>query len=106
MLAATAGTLLHFSLSGPTSQLREQPAAVYGDGFALAIFSTVLPSFLTSEGIARIGAANTVIIGARGPIATMLMSWLLLDEAITAIQLTGTALVLLGVREASRSSSR
>jgi drug/metabolite transporter (DMT)-like permease len=61
---------------------------------------------LTSEGIARIGAANTVIIGARGPIATMLMSWLLLDEAITAIQLTGTALVLLGVREASGSSSR
>jgi drug/metabolite transporter (DMT)-like permease len=106
MLAATAGTLLHFSLSGPTSQLLEQPAAVYGYSFALAIFSTILPSFLTSEGIARIGAANTAIIGALGPIATMLMSWLLLDEAITAIQLTGTALVLLGVREASRSPSR
>ncbi|MBY6243046.1 DMT family transporter [Methylosinus sp. Sm6] len=106
MLAATGGTLLHFSLSGPASQLLEQPAAVYGYGFALAIFSTVLPSFLTSEGIARIGAANTAIIGALGPIATMLMAWLLLDEAITAVQLAGTALVLLGVREASRSPSR
>jgi drug/metabolite transporter (DMT)-like permease len=39
-------------------------------------------------------------------IATMFISWLLLDEAITAIQLTGTALVLLGVRAASRSPSR
>jgi drug/metabolite transporter (DMT)-like permease len=106
MLAATGGTLLHFSVSGSTSQLFQQPAAVYGYGFALAIFSTILPSFLTSEGIARIGAANTAIIGALGPIATMLMSWLLLDEAMTAIQLTGTALVLLGVREASRSPSR
>jgi drug/metabolite transporter (DMT)-like permease len=106
MLAATGGALLHFGLSEPVSRLLEQPVAVYGYGFALAIFSTVLPSFLTSEGIARIGAAKTAIIGALGPIATMLMAWLLLREAITAIQLAGTALVLFGVREASRNPPR
>jgi drug/metabolite transporter (DMT)-like permease len=34
------------------------------------------------------------------------MAWLLLREAITAIQLAGTALVLFGVREASRNPPR
>jgi drug/metabolite transporter (DMT)-like permease len=64
------------------------------------------PSFLTSKGIARIGAAHTAIIGAAGPIATLLMAWLLLGEAITALPLLGTILVLYGVRQASSSPTR
>lgn len=106
MLAATGGVFLHYGLSNPRFSLLEQPAAVYGYGFALGIFSTVLPSFLTSEGIARIGAAHTAIIGAAGPIATLLMAWLLLGEAITGVQLLGTILVLYGVRQASSSPTR
>jgi drug/metabolite transporter (DMT)-like permease len=106
MLAATGGVFLHYGLSKPRFDLLEQPAAVYAYGLALGIFSTVLPSFLTSEGIARIGAAHTAITGAAGPIATLLMASLLLGEAITALQLLGTILVLYGVRQASSSATR
>jgi drug/metabolite transporter (DMT)-like permease len=94
-------------VSNPRFNLLEQPAAVYGYGLALEIYSSVLPSFLTSEeGIAGIGAAQTAIIGAAGPIATLLMAWLLLGEAITALQFLGTILVLYGVRQSSSSPTR
>ncbi|MEK8125769.1 DMT family transporter [Methylocystis sp. IM4] len=106
MLAATGGVYLHYGLSNPRFDLLEQPAAVYGYGLALGIFSAILPSFLTSEEIARIGAAHTAIIGATGPIATLLMAWFLLGEAITALQLFGTILMLHGVHQASSSPAR
>ncbi|HMK89104.1 MAG TPA: DMT family transporter [Methylocystis sp.] len=104
MPAAAFGALLHFLLADSAHQLLEQSAAVYGYALFLATFSTVLPSFLTSEGLARIGAANTAMIGAAGPVATMLMAWLALDEAITAQQLIGAALVLYGVGATARAS--
>jgi drug/metabolite transporter (DMT)-like permease len=44
--------------------------------------------------------------GAADPIATLLMAWFLLGEAITALQLLHTVLVLYGVREASSNAIR
>lgn len=101
MLAATGGTLLHFSLAGSFSELAGLPAAIYGYGVALGIFGTVLPTLMTSAGIARIGAARTAMIGALGPVATLLLAWALLGETVTAVQIGGTILILSGINMAS-----
>lgn len=102
MLAATGGSLLHFAASKPIEHLLNLPLAIYGYGLALGVFATVLPSFMTSAGIARIGAAKTAIIGAVGPVATLILAWALLSEPITPVQIGGTVLILYGVSMASK----
>lgn len=101
MPAAAAGALVHFAVTEPVARLFEQPAAIYGYALFLGVFSTVLPTFLISAGLARIGAAKTAMVGAIGPIATMLLAWPLLGEPITVVQLIGSALVVYGVRVAN-----
>jgi drug/metabolite transporter (DMT)-like permease len=59
--------------------------------------STVLPIVLTSEGIRRIGASHASIVASIGPIATIFLGAIFLDEPVTALQLAGAALVLAGI---------
>jgi drug/metabolite transporter (DMT)-like permease len=73
------------------------PPPVYGIAVAMAIFSTVLPVFITSEALRRIGANQVALIGALGPVTTIFFGWLGLDETMTPVQLAGGALVLGGV---------
>ena len=64
-----------------------QPAPVYGLALLMAAVSTVLPIVLMSEGIRRIGASHASIIGSVGPVATIFLGFVFLDEPITAFQL-------------------
>ena len=73
------------------------PPAVYGIAVAMAIFSTVVPVFITSEALRRIGANQVALIGALGPVTTIFFGWIGLDETMTPVQLAGAALVLGGV---------
>ena len=73
------------------------PLPVYGIAIAMAIFSTVLPVFITSEALRRIGANQVALIGALGPVTTIFFGWMGLDETMTPVQLAGGALVLGGV---------
>lgn len=50
-----------------------------------------------SEGIRRIGSSYASIIGSVGPIATIFLGFVFLDEPITAVQLMGAGLVMAGV---------
>jgi drug/metabolite transporter (DMT)-like permease len=77
--------------------LVSQPAPVYWLSILMATVSTVLPIVLTSEGIRRIGASHASIIGAVGPVSTILLGAVFLGEPITAVQVSGAALVLAGV---------
>ena len=63
----------------------------------MAVVSTVLPIWLMAEGVKRIGASQVSMISAIGPVITIYLGWLILGEAVTAIQLTGALLVLAGV---------
>lgn len=65
--------------------------------FLLAIFSTVIPSFMISEAIHRIGPTQTGIVGTLGPIFTIILAVYLLNEPITLYMLFGMLLVFLGV---------
>ncbi len=74
-----------------------QPAKVYWLCVAMALISTVMPIWLMAEGIKRIGANQTAMIAAIGPVQTIFFGWLILHEAITFVQIVGAALVLAGV---------
>ena len=74
-----------------------QPAKVYWLCVAMAMISTVMPIWLMAEGIKRIGANQTAMISAIGPVLTIFFGWSILGEAITAVQIVGAALVLAGV---------
>jgi drug/metabolite transporter (DMT)-like permease len=74
-----------------------QPAKVYWLSITMALVSTVMPIWLMAEGVKRIGANQTSMIGAIGPVLTIFFGWLILDETITPVQIVGAALVLAGV---------
>lgn len=96
MTVASVLCIVQFALTHPWSAL-VLPAPVYGYGFLMAVLSTVLPVWATSEGIRRIGASRAALVGAIGPVSTIFLANLFLDEPITAPQLAGAGLVLAGV---------
>lgn len=65
--------------------------------FLLAIFSTVIPSFMISEAIARLGPAQTGIIGSLGPVFTIVLAVWILAEPFTLWHFAGFSLVMIGV---------
>lgn len=96
MLAACAGTSLHsLTLDGIGSL--KQSADIYLLVLILAIFCTVIPSFLINKGISLIGSGNAAVFGSIGPVITLLLGALFLNETITLIQLIGAVLVIGGV---------
>ena len=96
MTVAGVAMLIHFGLQRGTDLLVHSPE-VYGLVLLITIFSTVLPAFFMNAGIRRIGADSAAIISTTGPIATLILAYLILDEAITPMQIGGTLLVLTGV---------
>jgi drug/metabolite transporter (DMT)-like permease len=99
MLAATLGIVLHFALAGNYQVLVQPQAAIWGYGLLLALIATVIPSFLMTSGMQRIGTNNTAIVMAIGPVATILQAYLFLGEKITWLQVVGTLLVIAGVAQ-------
>ena len=95
-LVSCAAVLLQFALTRDLGQLA-QPGQVYAYGVAMAIFSTVLPVWLMSEGIRRVGSSRASMMGTIGPILTIGMGYVFLDEPITVVQMVGALLVLAGV---------
>ncbi|MEN9612628.1 MAG: hypothetical protein RLZZ628_3442 [Bacteroidota bacterium] len=96
MLAATVFVLLHnFWVNGLL--FLHQNSMVYSIGCAIAIFTTVIPTTIIAEGIKRVGASNGAIVGFVGPVSMIFMANIFLGERITALQLIGTAVVLIGV---------
>lgn len=96
MLASTFYVLIHFGLTRqPEDLLIEEAAWIYA--FLLAFVSTVLPSYLITEAVARIGAARTSIVGTAGPVVTILLAVVLLDEPFGVYHLIGMAMILVGV---------
>jgi drug/metabolite transporter (DMT)-like permease len=63
----------------------------------IAIFSTLIPSFFTSEAINRIGATRMSITGSIGPVITIFLAVVFLGEDFGWQQVTGLLLVLVGV---------
>lgn len=103
MIAASMGIITHLILTHPVSQLFSQPIEVYGYGFIIALFCTVIPSFLVAAGIKRVGAATGSLVGGIGPIATIILAWLFLGESLSVMQGFGFLIILAGISNLNRS---
>lgn len=96
MLTATAGIFIHYLLQRPATVLQID-TTLAGYGIALAVVATVLPSFMMSVGMKKIGSNNVAIITSIGPVSTILQAHFFLGESIIAEQIVGTILVIIGV---------
>ena len=96
MLTSAVFVIVQFLLTRPLAALGA-PASIQLLSLVMAVFSTVLPTFLVAEAIKRIGANRTSIIGSLGPLFTIWLGWWMLGEALHWTQLIGAALVLSGV---------
>jgi len=101
MCVSSLACVAQFFVLRTTAQL-VLPIQVYQLSLINAVFCTVLPVCLTMIAVARIGAPSVAQAGLVGPVATLFLGALLLDEPITLIQLLGTALVLSGIYLLSR----
>jgi len=63
----------------------------------LAVMSTVIPSFMISEAILKIGAAQTGIVGTLGPVITIGLAVLILNEPFSIFHAMGVFFVITGV---------
>ncbi|WP_051275696.1 DMT family transporter [Aestuariibacter salexigens] len=96
MLAACASLLCHaFVVESVT--ISQFTGEVYWGAAALALFCTLIPSFLVSAGVRRIGASRAGVVGTVGPLFTVVVSNIMLDEPVTGTHLAGLLLVLTGM---------
>lgn len=105
MVVASAASLLQFGVTRPLSAL-DLPLRVYELSIGMALFSTVLPVFLLSYAIRRIGSGSASLIGSIGPVSTIGMAYVFLGEQLSLLKIIGAALVLAGVLIVSMSSKR
>lgn len=96
MLASTVFIAAQFALTRPWSALAVAPP-IHLLSLAMAIGSTVVPTWLIAEAIRRMGANQTSLVGSLGPVFTIGLGALILGEPTHALQLVGAALVLGGV---------
>ncbi|HEV7329663.1 MAG TPA: DMT family transporter [Flavisolibacter sp.] len=96
MLSATLGVFLHYIFTnGSLAPLLNTATLPYG--ILLAVFATVIPSFLLAHGMKRIGSNNVAIISSIGPVSTILQAHWILNEPILTEQIIGTTLVITGI---------
>lgn len=105
MVVASVASLLQFFDTHPLSAL-DLPLRVYELSIAMAVFSTVLPVFLLSYAIKRIGSGNSSLIGSAGPVATIALAYVFLHEEVSLLQIAGSSLVLAGVIVVSLNSNK
>lgn len=96
MIVSTICVAVHYSLNGDW-RLWDFPWQVYFYGLLMAIISTLIPSFLVSESIKRLGASNFSILGSLGPVSTILLAFVFLGEALSFLQIFGMLVVISGV---------
>ena len=105
MIVSTVVVCIHFLFQG-NYDVFHYPKEVYWLGLAMAIFSTLIPSFLVSAAIERLGASTFSIFGSLGPISTILLAFVFLDERITMLQIVGMCIVIVGVTFISFKKSK
>lgn len=96
MTVSSIAVIAHFLIANPLSAL-DLPWQVYAYGAAMAVFCTVLPVFMVSEANRRIGPAHVGILSSTGPVATLVLGMLVLNETVSVSQVAGMGLVLVGV---------
>ena len=96
MVSSSLIALAHFFLIHPWQTL-QIPLDAFWLVFAMAILTTVFPTFLLAGAIALLGPAKTAVTGTIGPVMTSLFAAILLNEQFGWPQAIGLVLVVLAV---------
>ena len=96
MLSSTLFVLIHFFITHKVDDLTVS-LTVWVFAALLGIVSTLIPSFLVSEAVSRIGGTKTSIAGSVGPVFTVLLAVLILGEDFGLPHFLGMTLVVIGV---------
>jgi drug/metabolite transporter (DMT)-like permease len=96
MLGASVAVFLHY-LFNVKSSFAAYGSQAYGLVFILALFCTVLPSYLINMGVKRVGAPRAAIVGTISPVFTVVMAYVFLNEVSTITHLAGFVLVMMGI---------
>jgi drug/metabolite transporter (DMT)-like permease len=101
MSFACVAVIIHFLVVNDNSLLALQNN-VYYYSLAMALIGTVVPSYLVTQGIKRIGSENAAIVGSVGPVSTIIQAFIFLHEPIVLLQIIGTGFILFGIFMISR----
>lgn len=63
----------------------------------LGIFTGFLPFLLYNYGVKKIGAGKAVIVSSLGPVFTVLLAFMFLNERFDIVQIFGMAMIVIGV---------
>ena len=92
-----------YSLSGNLSEYNAPGWALL---LWIVIIGTVIPYLLTVTGIRELSAGTSSVIGMIEPIFAGVIAWIILNEALSGVQLIGCAVVLLGIYLADKAKLR
>lgn len=95
--AMTGALLVILPVSLLTGVTLPPDARSWGLLTGLALSSTVMPVFMYTVGIKRLGASRAAILSTSEPVLTALLAFLLLGELIQPLQLPGGALILMSI---------
>ena len=96
MIVSCVCVVVHYTIFERTSLIGYHQN-VYWLGLAMAFLSTVVPSYLVSWTIKKMGASDFSILGSLGPISTIILASIFLEEKITILQIIGTLIVISGI---------
>lgn len=105
MIISCVVVIIHYNISSET-KIMNLPWQGHLLGFAVAMFNTVIPSFLISTAILRIGSATTSILSSIGPVSVLITASIFLGEEITIYKIIGTVIVIIGVLLISTAKGR
>ncbi len=105
MIISCFSVFIHYGLTY-TGDIFTLPWQVYLLGFLIAIFATVIPSYLVSASIKMINSSNFAVIAGFGPISTIVLAAIFLNEKLTLLQILGALVVIIGILIVSLKSNK
>jgi drug/metabolite transporter (DMT)-like permease len=97
MSSAAVLLALHFLAFRPLAEIAALGARDWMLLAILAIFCMFVPGLLQAEGMRRVGAQSGAIGSTIGPVTTLVLAALFLDERLNVWQLLGSAMIVISV---------
>lgn len=105
MVVSCIAVIIHFNIQSETSIFSYSWEA-YVIALGVAVFNTIIPSFIISSAIYRIGSAKTSILSSVGPVFVLIVAAIFLGEEITVAKVLGAIVVIAGVLLISRGKDQ
>ncbi|MDR3154068.1 MAG: DMT family transporter [Deltaproteobacteria bacterium] len=97
MMVSVASVVIHYGALRDFASLLTFSGKAYLFVIILSVFSTVIPIYAMSAGIAILGASKAAMYNMTGPVMTLLMGAALLGERFGPLEFIGMAMIILGV---------